>query len=442
MCMAAGIEPPAEIFVHGWLLVGGQKLCKTMIAPGSPATTAPRPQAHRRLAPRSDRRLRRRPASLPPAARRRPRRRRRLLLRGHRRRATTPTWPTTSATSSRGSPPSSTPSAAGSARRPHRPARWAPVARRRRWRRRPSAWARWAPHEALEETWRLIGAANAELEAAEPWKMEPGPASTPCWGRAGGAAHRGRPDCAGHAVDRGRGVAPDRPGGRPVDRQVPGTPLGRLRGRRGRGEGRSPLPAAEGLTVARLVRLPLPRPGGVPPRRSGRGDRLWSPCWPGRPQAGVTAWSASGRVSTTSEQAVAVARATAGQGAVPRAWATIGLHPHEASQGVDEVAALLDARAGGGRRRRGGRRGVRAGLLLRAILRGRATRRLRSADRAGARARPGAGDPRPRRVGRSLRRVGGRRRARAHGAALLHRRSRRGGTVPARRACTCRSAAS
>jgi methionyl-tRNA synthetase len=39
-----------------------------------------------------------------------------------------------------------------------------------------AAWSRWAPHEALEETWRLIGAANAELESAEPWKMEPGPA--------------------------------------------------------------------------------------------------------------------------------------------------------------------------------------------------------------------------------------------------------------------------
>jgi methionyl-tRNA synthetase len=39
-----------------------------------------------------------------------------------------------------------------------------------------NAWGRWAPHEALEETWRLIGAANAGLEAAEPWKMEPGPA--------------------------------------------------------------------------------------------------------------------------------------------------------------------------------------------------------------------------------------------------------------------------
>ncbi len=38
-----------------------------------------------------------------------------------------------------------------------------------------AAWDRFAPHEALEATWRLIGAANAELEAAEPWKMEPGP---------------------------------------------------------------------------------------------------------------------------------------------------------------------------------------------------------------------------------------------------------------------------
>jgi methionyl-tRNA synthetase len=37
-------------------------------------------------------------------------------------------------------------------------------------------WARWAPHEALEATWRLIGATNAELEATEPWKMDPGPA--------------------------------------------------------------------------------------------------------------------------------------------------------------------------------------------------------------------------------------------------------------------------
>ena len=34
MCMAADIAPPAEIFVHGYLLMGGQKLGKTMIASG------------------------------------------------------------------------------------------------------------------------------------------------------------------------------------------------------------------------------------------------------------------------------------------------------------------------------------------------------------------------------------------------------------------------
>jgi methionyl-tRNA synthetase len=37
-------------------------------------------------------------------------------------------------------------------------------------------WARVAPHDALEATWHLIRETNAELEAAEPWKAEPGPA--------------------------------------------------------------------------------------------------------------------------------------------------------------------------------------------------------------------------------------------------------------------------
>jgi methionyl-tRNA synthetase len=39
-----------------------------------------------------------------------------------------------------------------------------------------AAWDRIAPSEALEATWRLIREANAALEAAEPWKAEPGPA--------------------------------------------------------------------------------------------------------------------------------------------------------------------------------------------------------------------------------------------------------------------------
>jgi methionyl-tRNA synthetase len=38
------------------------------------------------------------------------------------------------------------------------------------------AWSRVAPSEALETTWRLIRETNAELEAAEPWKAEPGSA--------------------------------------------------------------------------------------------------------------------------------------------------------------------------------------------------------------------------------------------------------------------------
>jgi methionyl-tRNA synthetase len=36
------------------------------------------------------------------------------------------------------------------------------------------SWRAFAPHEGLEATWRLIRAANAELEAVEPWKLEPG----------------------------------------------------------------------------------------------------------------------------------------------------------------------------------------------------------------------------------------------------------------------------
>jgi methionyl-tRNA synthetase len=38
------------------------------------------------------------------------------------------------------------------------------------------AWARPAPSEALEAAWLLVRGANAALEAAEPWRAEPGPA--------------------------------------------------------------------------------------------------------------------------------------------------------------------------------------------------------------------------------------------------------------------------
>ena len=38
-----------------------------------------------------------------------------------------------------------------------------------------AAWARLAPSEALDATWRLIRETNAYLEANEPWKSDPGP---------------------------------------------------------------------------------------------------------------------------------------------------------------------------------------------------------------------------------------------------------------------------
>jgi methionyl-tRNA synthetase len=39
-----------------------------------------------------------------------------------------------------------------------------------------TGWNNITPSIALEATWRLVGAANAHLEANEPWKMEPSPA--------------------------------------------------------------------------------------------------------------------------------------------------------------------------------------------------------------------------------------------------------------------------
>jgi methionyl-tRNA synthetase len=39
-----------------------------------------------------------------------------------------------------------------------------------------AAWDRIAPSEALEATWRLVRETNAALEASEPWRAEPGPA--------------------------------------------------------------------------------------------------------------------------------------------------------------------------------------------------------------------------------------------------------------------------
>jgi TatD DNase family protein len=60
-------------------------------------------------------------------------------------------------------------------------------------------------------------------------------------------------------------------------------------------------------------------------------------------EAGIDRLVCIGTGVTTSRQAVAVARRQAeGDGTAPQAWASIGLHPHEASEGIDGVARLLD----------------------------------------------------------------------------------------------------
>ena len=58
--------------------------------------------------------------------------------------------------------------------------------------------------------------------------------------------------------------------------------------------------------------------------------------------AGVDRLVCVGTGAATSAQAAALARATTrAESGGPRAWATVGLHPHEASEGTDAVASLL-----------------------------------------------------------------------------------------------------
>ena len=66
-------------------------------------------------------------------------------------------------------------------------------------------------------------------------------------------------------------------------------------------------------------------------------------------EAGVDRLVCIGTGMATSAQAVAVARNVVelGCGAVS-AWASIGLHPHEASEGVDDVARLLSQEVAAG----------------------------------------------------------------------------------------------
>ena len=160
MCMAAGIDPPAQVFVHGWLLVGGEKMSKTRLNQIAPADLiadfgvdgyryhflrdvplgADGDFSHEGMTARYNADLANNLGNLM---------------------SRVATVVTKKCNGIGPAPPADCPLAASAVDA------YAATA---------AAWDRMAPHDALEATWRLIREANAHLEDNEPWKAEPGPA--------------------------------------------------------------------------------------------------------------------------------------------------------------------------------------------------------------------------------------------------------------------------
>jgi methionyl-tRNA synthetase len=159
MLLAAGLEPPAHIHVHGYLLVGGEKMSKTRLNAIAPADLVEDfgVDAFRyhflRDAPFGpdgefsyEGMVARYNADLANNLGN-------LLSR------------VSTVVNSKCGGVGPAP-AAGSTLAPVAAAAFADAAR---------AWERVAPSEALDATWRLIRETNAYLEAHEPWKAQPGP---------------------------------------------------------------------------------------------------------------------------------------------------------------------------------------------------------------------------------------------------------------------------
>ncbi len=160
LCMAAGIEPPRQVAVHGYLLVGGEKMSKTALNQIAPAALLPvfgvdgfryhllRDQpfgpdgdfSYEGMVSRYNADLANNLGN--------------LLSR-----VATVVGRKCAGVGPAPDPASALAGVVGEA--------YAAAA---------DAWQRVAPSEALDATWRIVRETNAALEAAEPWKAEPGPA--------------------------------------------------------------------------------------------------------------------------------------------------------------------------------------------------------------------------------------------------------------------------
>lgn len=159
MCMAAGIDPPAHVQVHGWLLLGGDKMSNSSVNRITPAELI----AEYGVDPLRYHLLRDVP----------------LGSDGEFSAEGISARYNSDLANNLGNLLSRVATVVGSkcggvGPAPDPASRLATVAADVL-RETTAAWDAGAPHLALESTWRLLRETNAELEMAEPWKAEPGP---------------------------------------------------------------------------------------------------------------------------------------------------------------------------------------------------------------------------------------------------------------------------
>ena len=165
MCMAAGLDPVHHVHVNGWLLIGGEKLGKTMAAAGAVKITDIEPIAlSQEFGVDPLRYYLLRETALGNDGE--------FSLEGIAARYNTDLANNLGNLVARvAAVVVSKCQGLGPAPRLHSSLRQVAVATTAS---AADAWEHFAPQRALEATWELIGATNAYLETHAPWKMEPG----------------------------------------------------------------------------------------------------------------------------------------------------------------------------------------------------------------------------------------------------------------------------